>query len=357
MTAAVPGRERQLVLLGAGPTHRHLLRRLAKHPLPGLRVTLLAARAQVYLPERVPGFITGEHAIAACAVSIDGCASRAGARLVGHRASALDASARVLALDNGDQFAYDFLSLDPEPVQDRASLEAAMPGTREHGLFLCPVEAFGALWPRVRALPSERLRSLVVVGEGTLAVEVALAIRQTLPPCAISLVAGRSRFLDRQPERLRIALRLALQRACVNVLEDQVLELSAAAMRLGCGADLVCEAPIIATDPVWPRWLLNADLALDGQGHTLAVDDCLRSTSHAEVFVAPLNAGATVARSLHANLGRMVMGKPMRPISAVEPALRFVSIGPKRAALAWRSWCVEGHMVWRCKQWLDRNAG
>ena len=357
MTQVPMGPGRQLVLLGAGPTHRRLLQRLARHPLPGLRVTLLTAQAQVFLPGRLPGFIAGEHGIAACAVAVDGLATRSGVRLVSHRIHALDASARALTLDNGDQLTYDFLSLDPAPVQERAALEAAMPGAREQGLFLCPMDAFGTLWPRVRALPAERLRSLVVVGGGTLAVEVALALRQALPHSAISLVTGGNRLLDTQPECLRMALRLALQRACINVLEDGVLALRAGAVRMGCGADLVCDVPIIATDPIWPAGLLNANLALDGKGHTLAVDDCLRSSSHTEVFVAPLHARAATARSLHANLGRMILGKPTRTAKAAEPALRFVSIGPQRAALAWRSWCVQGYMVWQWMQWIDRNAG
>lgn len=357
MTQAPMGRERQLVLLGAGPTHRRLLQRLAKHRLPGLRITLLTAQPQVFLPERLPGFIAGEYGVAACSVAIDGLATRSDVRLVAQRASALDASARALTMDNGDQLAYDLLSLDPEPVQDRAALESAMPSAREHGLFLCPVDAFATLWPRVRALPAERLRSLVVVGEGTLAVEVALALRQALPHSAISLVTGGNRLLDTQPERLRMALRDALQRAGVNVLEDGVLALRASGLRLGCGADLMCDVPIIATDPVWSPWLLNADLALNGDSQTLAVDDCLRATGHAEVFVAPLRARAAVARTLHANLGRMVTGKPTRPSRAIEPALRFVSIGPQRAALAWRSWCIQGYIVWHWMQWINRSVG
>ena len=356
MTEVLTGPGRQLVLLGAGSTHRRLLQRLARHPLPGLRVTLLTAQAQVFLPGRLPGFIAGAHGIAACAVAVDGLAARSGVRLVLHRIDALDASARALTLDNGDQLTYDFLSLDPEPVQERAALEAAIPGSREQGLFLCPMDAFGTLWPRVRALPAERLRSLVVVGGGTLAVEVSLALRQVLPHSAISLVTGGYRFLKDQPERLRMGLRLALQRAFINVLEDGVLALRAGAVRMGCGADLVCDVPIIATDPIWPAWLLNANLALDGAGHALAVDDCLRSSSHTEVFVAPQPASAAVARSLHSNLGHLLMGQPTRPATAAVPALRYVSIGPQQAALAWRSWCVQGYIVWQWMQWIDRNA-
>lgn len=352
MTQKVELRERKLVLLGAGLTHLRLLRQLTTRPLPGLRVTLLVAQQPlVYLPARLPGFISGEHGIAACAVALDGLAGRSGVRVAAQRASALDAASRTLTLENGDQLAYDFLSLDPEPVQERASLEAAMPGAREHGLFLCPVEPFTVLWPRVCALPAERLRSVAVVGAGTLAVEAAFAVRQALPHCAISLVTGGDGFLAKQPEHLRLALRLALQRASVNLLEDSVLALGTGWIRLGCGADLVCDVPIIATDPLWPPWLLHSGLAMDGDGHNVATDDCLRASGHPDVFVAPLNAGAGVARSLHANLRRVASGLNPRPVGPVAPGLQFVDLGNRRAVALWHSYCFSGHVAWRWKQW------
>ena len=355
MSGPVALRERTLVLLGAGPTHLRLLRQMAKQPLPGLRITLLTAQTQVYLPARLPGFISGEHGIAACVVAVDGLAGRSGARLMTQRARALDAASRTLTLDNGDLLAYDFLSLDPEPVQDRASAEATMPGAREHGLFLCPVQPFSALWPRTCALPAERLRSLAVVGAGVLAVEVAFAVRQVLPQCAVSLVTGGDVFLPRQPEHPRAALRLALQRASVNLLEDTVLALGARGMRLGCGADLVCDVPVIATDPRWPPWLLHSGLAADGDGRHVATDDCLRATSHGEVFVAPLNPGSGVARSLHSNLRRVAGGSNAQPVGSVEPDLQFVNLGNRRALARWHSFCFAGQLAWRWKQWRDGN--
>ena len=357
MTQMVELRERKLVLLGAGPTHLRLLRRLATRRLPGLRTTLLVAQPQVYLPAHLPGFISGEHGVAACAVAIDSLAGRSGVRVVAQRADALEAASRTLTLDNGDQLAYDFLSLDPEPVQDRVSLELAMPGVREHGLFLCPMEAFTVLWPRVCALPAERLRSVVAVGAGPLAVEVAFAVRQALPQCAISLVTGAAGFLAKQPDHLRLALRRALQRAAINVLEDKVLALGVGRVRLGCGADLVCDVPIIATDPLWPPWLLHSGLATEGDGNVVATDDCLRAIAHAEVFVAPPNAGAAVARSLHANLRRVAGGLNPQSVGSVGSGLKFVDLGNRRALARWHSYCFAGHLAWRWKQWCDRHDG
>ena len=353
MTQLGESRVRQLVLLGSGPTHRRLLHRLARRPLPALRVALLAAHPHTVQPSRVPALITGQSAPHTAALGILDLAGQSGVRVLAHRATAIDYGARALTLENGDQLAYDLLSLDPDTVQDRAALDAAMPGAREHGLFVLPVEAFATLWPRVVGLPAERLRSLVVLGAGVLAVEIAFALRQRLPQCAISLVSGVGGFLRGEPERLQAAVRHALQRATINLLEDEVLSIRAGMLQLGCGADLVCDVPLIATEPSWPAWLLQSGLLLDGAGKNVSTDACLRASGHQDVFVAPDDAGIAVARTLHANLERLLNVKPLRPPGALQPALRFADLGQRRAVLTWHAWCVQGHAVWRLKQWRE----
>lgn len=66
---------------------------------------------------------------------------------------------KLVLLDNGSALPYDGLSLNPGPVQDRQKIESVMPGVREHGLFVRPTEAFGALWPQVVALGCDGLLS------------------------------------------------------------------------------------------------------------------------------------------------------------------------------------------------------
>ena len=336
MRQAEEARVRQLVLLGAGPTHLRLLHRLARRPVPGLRVTLLAHQPQAMHAMRVPALITGQSAPHAAAVGIIDLAAQSGVRVLAQRATALDGAARTLTLDNGDRLAYELLSLDPDTVQDRAALNTAMPGAREHGLFVLPVEAFATLWPRVVGLPAERLRSLVVVGSGVLAVEIAFAVRQRLPQCAISLVCGDCAFLQGEPERLQAVVRHALQRATVTLLEDKVLAIRAGMLQLGCGADLVCDVPLIATEPTWPSWLLQSGLVLDGAHQNVAVDAYLRASGHADIFVAPRDAGASVSRNLHANLERLLSAKPLRPAAAFRLALRFSALKRLVRAIAGR---------------------
>ncbi len=348
-------RERRLVLVGTGPTHQRLLQLLARRRLPGLRVTLLAQPGPLSRRHRLPGIITGEAAPPDTAETLATLATRSGGRVLAHHATALDLPGHTLLLDNGDQLAYDLLSLDPELVQDRTALDAAMPGAREHGLFVFPMETFAALWPRVVNLPSDRLHSMVIVGAGTLALELAFALRQCMPQCAISVVSGADRFLCDEPARLQAAVRLALQRATINLLEDTVVAIRSGCVRLGCGAELACDVPLIAEEPCWPSWWMRSRLALNAAGTDVLADATLRASGQDHVFIAPRDAAAAVAGSLYANISCIILGKPPRRVDTVRPALRFAPLGGQRAVATWRSWAIQGHWVWRLKRWLERR--
>ena len=88
---------------------------------------------------------------------------------------------------------YDLLSLDTGPVMDRD----ALPGAREHGLFVRPIEHFVELFERLRALAETRSLEVVVIGAGAAGVELALALVWRLGPTHnVSLVSGDVEPLD-----------------------------------------------------------------------------------------------------------------------------------------------------------------
>ena len=85
---------------------------------------------------------------------------------------AVDAGERTVTLADGRVAEYDVLSIDTGSVIDRD----AIPGAREHGLFLRPIEHFVQLYERLLALATDRLLNLVVIGGGAAGFEVALAL-------------------------------------------------------------------------------------------------------------------------------------------------------------------------------------
>lgn len=237
------GGGKQLLLVGSGHGYLQLLARLAAQPLAGVQVTLVAPLARQFCAAMVPGFVAGDYALAECAVELAPLLRHAAVRSHLGRVVRVDAQARSLQLDDGSTLGYDWLSLDTGPLHDRDRIERAIPGAREHGLFVRPIEAFGALWPRVTALAPERLRSLAVIGAGATGIELVMAVRHRLPQVAVTLVSGGAPVGAAYPATLRKRIAKALRKRAITVLPDVACALRPGEIVLGCGARLACDVP------------------------------------------------------------------------------------------------------------------
>ena len=385
------GPHKHLVLLGAELAHVHLLAHLRQHPLAGVQVTLITPRSRLVESRMLAGFVAGRYPLDECAIPLEPLvqplAALGSARWLAGRAQALDATARTVLLNDGQVVNFDWLSICNEPLQDRDAVELALPGAREHGLFVHPVEAFCALWPRVSELAATRPLRVAVVGDlshaagpkdhgsragrrmvGTesasaLAIELALAIRHRLPGSAVTLVTGGAAVGQGESPRLQKCLAEALRQRNVTVLQDSARRVQSEEILLGSGARLACDVPVIATGPSAPAWLANSGLAVDGEG-LMAVDASGRSTSHDHVFAAgqartetrfasPRSAQAEAAH-LASCLVAAVAGQgahDRKPELPSRHALKLIPCGDGQAVAAWRGYATQG----RWAGWLQQR--
>jgi selenide, water dikinase len=121
------------------------------------------------------------------------------------------------------------------------------------------------------------------------------------------------------------------------------------------------------TQAASPVWLAASGLAIDAAGF-IAVDACLRSISHREVFasgdVAGIvgqirpKAGVFAVRQgppLATNLRRVLAGRAPVPIRLQKHGLSLISTGDGRAVATRGRWTLSGPLVWRLKDWIDRR--
>ena len=350
---------KHLVLLGGGSSHLHLLVRLARHPEPGLRVTLVASAARPVDAAMLPALVAGTAALERVGVALEPLLQRSGVQRLARRVAVLDAPSRSVALDDGQVLTYDWLSIDCGAGQDRHRLEGLLPGAREHGLFLYPADVFAGLWQQVVQLPAQRLSSLVVIGPGLLAPELALALRHRLPDSAVTLVTGGMSLGAGYPDAMAACMRREFRHRRITVLEDQALGLRQGEVLLGCGARLACDVPLVVAGQTTPGWLTDSGLALDAAGRP-RVDSAQRSTSHAQVMLAPDLATAAFSlpaedalwrwhRAAHLadNIVRMVRAEAPQALPAGRQTVRWLADGAGAAIVGW------GRLAWRSR-WLGR---
>lgn len=372
-----PSTTKHLLLLGAGPAHVELLKALATKPLPGLHCTLLAPSPNLVHAPMVPGLVAGHHPLSACSLDLRPLLQRANVTWLQHSARAVRATSRQLLLDDGGERHWDWLSIDNPLMPDREQMEKLLPGARQFGMFLRPTEAFCALWPRLQELAAKRALRLAVIGANVHAIELALALRQGLRGCAVSLLAGAQPPAHGQPQALRERLLAALRRHGIAVLPDSAVALRETEVELASGARLACDVPVIAFGAQPPAWLADSDLRLDPQGY-IGVDSCQGALGHANVFAvgeaaartkpvaAPAGQTAAAAgpHSMHAASAGRALARTLRALAAGKPAsayrpprqpLTLLYSGNGRAIGHRGSWNEESRWVWQWKSWMDRR--
>lgn len=357
---------KHLVLLGAGHAHVHVLATWAARALPGVQVTLVAPYPRQMYSGMLPGFVAGRYALDECVIALEPLLKNTGIRWLKSSAAALDADAGTVTLDDGSQLGFDWLSINTGPVQDRQRIEQALPGAREHGLFVRPLEAFAALWPQVLALASSRALRVAVIGGGAAGIELAMAIRHRLRLASVTLVTGDAGVASRYPPAVQRRVAKALKRRHITVLPELAVGIQSGELLLASGASLACDVPLIATGAQAPAWLGGSGLALDEAGF-IAVDACQRSTSHPHVFatgdvsaridrplahngVYAVRAGPALAR----NLAAVVAGLAPRPHQPPANTLNLLSCGDHHAIASWGRYAAQGRWVWWLKDGIDR---
>lgn len=359
---------KRLLLAGGGHAHVQVLKSFAETPLAGVALTLVTPfRRQMY-SGMVPGLVAGHYAATQCTIPLAPLAAAAGAELIESQVVALDAPRRVATLADGRALDYALLSLDTGPVMQRD----AIPGAREHALFVRPIEHFVELFDRLLGLAAQRPIRAVVVGAGAAGVELALALawRLTQAPCragsTVDLVSGDVEPLAGFAAGVRRRALAALQARQVAVRASACVAVGAGHVQLADGSRLPCDAPLLAVGATAPPWLADSGLALDGQGF-VATGPALQSRSHPEVFAAgdvstrtdaphpksgvyAVRAGPPLAANLRAALAgvALVRYRPQRR------ALYLLSLGEQRAIAAWGPLVAEGAWVWRWKDRIDR---
>lgn len=355
---------KRLLLLGGGHAHVHVLRELARAPLPGTEVMLITPFARQIYSGMVPGLVAGHYREEQCVIPLVPLAQAAGVRWVEDAAVGLDAAGRVVHLASGQQAEYDWLSIDTGSVMDRDLL----PGAREHALFVRPMEQFVALLPRLWALAEERALDLAVLGAGAAGVELALAFEFRLGERArVSLITGGTAPLAGYAPAVMARAAAMLRQRRITVLPDAAAAVEPGQVALVSGARVACDVPVLAIGSTAPGWLAGSGLALDERGFVLA-GPTLQSTSHPQVLAAgdvATRADAPHPRSgvyavragppLLASLRALAAGTAPAPYLPQPRTLNLISCGRKNAIASFGQWSAQGRWVWWWKDQIDRG--
>jgi selenide, water dikinase len=365
-----------IVLVGGGHAHVHVLRAFAMRPEPNVRLTVITRELATFYSAMLPGVVAGLYTPEQAHIDLTRLAAATGARLIHGEAVGLDRAHKHVLLADRSPIPYDVVSLD---VGVTPALTPIV-GAGEHGIAVKPIghfmSKFDALLARCRS--PDGPQRIGVIGGGAGGVELLLSVharllkdvnlfgRRGATPGFALVTAGE--ILETHNRRVRDAFRrLFLSRGIELHEHRRVLAVTAGAIELEGGSAVKADAVLVATGAAAPGWFAKTGLLL-APGGFIAVNSTLQSLNDPDLFAAGdcaamiasprEKAGVFAVRSgppLAENLRRRACGKPPTAWRPQRRHLTLISTG-ERHAVASRAWFkAEGAWVWRLKDFIDRR--
>lgn len=352
--------KKKLLLLGGGHAHVHVLASLAADPIAQADITLVSPYSRQVYSGMLPGWVAGHYKLEECIIPLMPWVKRTGIQYRRAAATAIDPATRKVTLDSGEALDYDILSIDTGTQFD----PDAIPGARQHGLLVRPIESFISAWqeklPALQALAQPRI---VMVGGGAAGIELLLAMQHALPKVQCALVSAANTLPGSVGPRLAriltargIALHggnsaQAIHEAEVELADGHRIGSDCTVVAIGATAGFLIPAPGLARDE---RGFIEVNNHLQSTSHPdiLAAGDCASMRDHPrpKSGVYAVRAGPPLA----ANIRKVLAGEPLAPYTPQERSLYLIATGGKHAIGSWGDWSWQGGWVWRWKDYIDR---
>lgn len=174
---------KDLVLIGGGHSHVHVIKMFGMNPMAGVRVTLVTRDIETPYSGMLPGYVAGYYTREECHIDLGKLCSFAGVRLLHVEASGLDISEKTIFLAEGrPPLKYDLLSIDigicPKRLPNHLN-DFALNITP-----VKPIDGFAVRWEsilqRIISFDGSRKIRIVIVGGGGGGVELCFAIHHRI---------------------------------------------------------------------------------------------------------------------------------------------------------------------------------
>lgn len=365
-----------IVLVGGGHAHVHVLAAFAMRPLPGLRLTLITRDLATPYSGMLPGVIAGLYSTEQAHIDLVRLAAATGTRLIHAEAIGLDRIAKRVLLAGRPPIAYDIVSIDVGIVPALAPIA----GAAEHAIAVKPIGSFiskfNALLDRCRRPNGPR--RVAVIGGGAGGVELLLSVRTRLlreaheagvdTDAFFFALVTNGEILATHNRRVRGAFRRVFAARGIALYENQCARaVTADAIELENGRTVTADAVLVTTDASSPLWFRETGLDLDSKGF-LSVGPTLQVTNDPDAFAAGdcatllttprEKAGVFAVRAgppLAENLRRRARGENLKPWRPQRRHLALISTGERYAVASRGAFKAEGAWLWTVKDWIDRR--
>ncbi len=352
-------RATDLLLVGAGHTHLHVVTRAAQLRDAGFRVRLLAPSTFRYSGV-ASATAAGSLPSGAGTIDVSALTRTHGVEHVEATLVGLDLGSRRATTSTGEVLAYDVLSLNLGSVVASHAMDVHPDVVR-----VKPLADLAVLDTRLRAVPGRRA-VVTVVGGGTTGLEMAAHLATRADVALVRIIeSGPHLGADLPAGARRRLLRVLRERGVEVHVGRSVREIGALRVTCADGSTLEHDVALLATGLVAPPLL--AELGL-GSPAGVPVRATLQHRDHDEVYAlgdcahflpSPLpRVGVHGVRQAPVLVDSLLARRQGADLPVYEPqrhALAVLDLGGGVALAVRGRWWLYGAPALRLKRWLDRR--
>ena len=363
--------QKQIVLLGAGHAHMHVIKHWQRASAPNAQLVVISPLGEQVYSGMLPGLMAGTYSQAQCTLRVARMIKDSQARWIEARAHRIDTARQLVLLDNGEAVPFDTLSIDIGSAMDKDELEKRIPGATEHAMFIRPIDKFATLWPATLKKLSTKPHSVAVVGAGAAGVEtilaVAKALRDSKTQAGLTLISGTKGLMHNYSPKAKQLAGYWLKKLNVQVIEQRCVGLTADSLTLHGGLRLQCDLAILTTGGHAPKMLAHSDLSLNDHGY-VRVNEFNQSHSHPNIFAVGDASASTPYPHPRSGVYAVRAGPPLlvnlvasansAPLVAHKPparTLNLLNLGNGRALATWGNWASCSRVYWWWKNAIDKG--
>lgn len=357
----------EIVLIGAGYAHLHVIRMWRTQPIPDCRLTLISPEPVCAYSAMLPGAVVGAYSPDETLIDLEWLTCSAGVRLILSDVSGLDPESGYVLLPDRPPLRYDILSIAV------GSVPADLPANR--GPEFVSTKPLNSLQERLTARLNElvdRTANIVIVGGGAVGVELTFCVTQRLTDrgqaANVSLYESGSRVLgEHRAKTARLAATLLTERGVQVHCNRNVVINAAGRLVVDETAEIPADLILWCVGAAPQKLLAMLPLPKSAEGFLL-VDRTLRCVSGAPIFAAgdtcqiqnvdAPRSGVNAVRQgpvLWKNLNAVVSDRSLKTFSPRHSVLSLISTGDSRAIGEFCFLSGVGHNLWKLKQYIDRR--
>lgn len=372
---------KNIVLLGLGHTHAHVVKQWAHASIPGARLYAISNFLQATYSGMLPGVLAGDYQAQQMQIDLVHLCHAAGVRLINEDLLSVNRKQRQLSFASGRRLNYDVLSV---AVGSQPPLLPGMKPSGTTGATCFSIKPMQTFLPRLDAAIANVLAeprssgspiSIVVIGGGLGSLEVAMCLPKRLNSHGITEQDFRMTVVSgsaNPPEGCLDSTRKQVQK----VLADRGVQLlrsakatgwSEGVLQLEDGAQLEADLAIyVGAGNASPVTRL-LDVSLDSRDCILT-NNCLQSVDDPLIWAAGdcgsiqdenvPKAGVYAVRQgpvIWENVQRFLSQRPLESYRPQSDFLKLINAGNGTAIGQWKWWSFQGQWAWRLKDHIDTN--